>query len=341
MINFHPVSTQNQTQLLALLEDNPMQGWVSTMMTRQPNYLQGKDYFGEEQAFLAEDEGQTVGCYQLTTQQGFVNGQLTTLGYLNSLRVNTAYRHKIGVLKAGFRHLQQHFDLPTYCYTSIVSDNRVARRLLEKRINGLPNYHYVGELCTLVIAKRKAKKSGLWQHITATKEWLAFYNQQANQYQLAPYLSEQWLAKSQLIPLGYINNNQLQACTVLWQQQAFKQIKVAHYHPLIALLRPLYNGYNYFAKRPCLPKVNHVLPQSFLAFLHTTDQQLLIPLIADALYHCQTPLLTLSLMMDNPLLLQIIQTFKPFVYKTRIYRVDFVEPPLWQPNPLNLEAAIL
>lgn len=340
MINFQRVDDSNQQQFLQMLEDNPMQGWINTVLTRQPSYCDGQHYFGDEQAFLAEEQQQSVGCYQLTTHQGFINGELSTLGYLNSLRVAQAYRHKIRVIKAGFEHLQQNSVLPTYCYTSIASDNSEAKRLLEKGISGLPRYEYLGELCTLVISKRRAKVTKLWQKIDA-KAWLDFYQQQACQYQLAPYINESWLTQSKLTPLAYVNNEKIVACAVLWQQQAFKQVKVTRYHPVIKALRPFYNLYGVLTKRPCLPKVKQTLPQTFLAFFHCVQADITMALIADALAQCPTPLLTLSLSADNPQCAQIIKAFKPFVYKTSIYRVHFNKTLPWQAHPLHLEAAIL
>lgn len=340
MIHFRRVDENNQQQFLQLLEDNPMQGWINTALTRQPSYCEGQHYFGDEQAFLAEEEQESIGCYQLTTHQGFINGELRPLGYLNSLRVAQAYRHKIRIIKAGFEHLQHTIALPMHCYTSIASDNLEARRLLEKGIKGLPRYEYLGELCTLVISKRRGKATKCWQTVNA-KAWLDFYQQQACQYQLAPYVSEPWFTQSTLTPLAYMNNETIAACAVLWQQQSFKQVKVMRYHPVIKVLRPFYNLYSVLTKRPCLPKIKQTLPQTFLAFFQNTQLDHTINLIADALARCPTPLLTLSLSVDNPQCDQIINAFKPFVYKTCIYRVHFNEPLQWQNRPIQLEAAIL
>lgn len=342
MINFYPVNRENQGEFLTLLTDNPMQGRVNTALTREPCYFAGKDYFGVEQAFLAKEDNQTIGCYQFTTHQGFINGSLTSLGYLNSLRVSHQFRHKIRVIKAGFKHLQQRLVLPTYNYTSIASDNLTARRLLEKGINGLPRYEYVGELCTLVISKHRAKKHKLWQEATDDKVWLDFYHQQASQSLLAPYLSESWLKQSTLTPLVYRDNSGLKACAVLWQQQTFKQVKITYYHPMFRILRPFYNGYSLLTKRPCLPALQKILPQTFLAFFYCVDIQQTVSLVADALEHCQTPLLTLSFAAKNPQCASIVKAFKPLVYKTSIYRVNFMDeqPPL-QSQSFHLEAAIL
>lgn len=340
MISFQRVDENNQQQFLQLLEDNPMQGWINTVLTRQPSYCEGQHYFGDEQAFLAEEQQESVGCYQLTTHQGFINGKLGSLGYLNSLRVAQAYRHKIRVIKAGFEHLQQHMALPTYCYTSIASDNLEARRLLEKGINGLPHYEYLGELCTLVISKRRGKATNCWQRADA-KAWLDFYQQQACQYQLAPHISEPWLTGSTLTPLACVNHEKIVACAILWQQQAFKQVKVTRYHPAIKAFRKLYNLYSDLAKRPCLPKVNQTLPQTFLAFFHCSQANTTMALIEDALAQSPTPLLTLSLSANNPQCADVIKVFKPFVYKTSIYRVHFNESLPWQVRPMQLEAAIL
>lgn len=341
MINFHTVSATNQQYFLKLLEENAMQGWVDMLMTRQPNYLNKQHYFGQEYPVLAEQEGNVLGCCQLTKQQGFVDGQLVDLGYLNSLRVSENYRNKIRVLKEGFNYLKNFLSPPNYCYTSIASDNKIARRILEKGVAGLPKYHLLGELYTFVIAKQRAKHLGLWQKEKQPQAIVSFYNKQARQYQLAPYLTEDWLIKSNLPVLGYYQNSQLEGCAVLWNQQQFKQIVASHYHPLIGLLRPVYNGFAKLAKRPNLPQVKQVLDQSFLSFFQVQDQQMIISLIKDALHHCQTSLLTLSLAKKHPQAQAIIDTFKPFVYKTRMYGVELVASPVWEKQMLNPEAAIL
>ncbi|MFD1260471.1 hypothetical protein [Entomomonas asaccharolytica] len=341
MINFHAVSATNQQYFLKLLEENAMQGWVDMLMTRQPNYLNKQHYFGQEYPILAEQEGSFLGCCQLTRQQGFVNGQLVELGYLNSLRVSKNYRNKIRVLKEGFNYLKHFFSPPDYCYTSIASDNKTARRILEKGVAGLPKYQLLGELCTFVIAKQRAKDLGLWQKVEQPQAIVDFYNKQAIQYQLAPYLTEDWLIKASLPVLGYYQNNQLQGCTVLWNQQQFKQIVAAHYHPMISLLRPVYNGYAKLTKRPTLPRLKQVLDQTFLSFFQVQDQRMIIPLIKDALHHCQTSLLTFSLAANHPQASAIINIFKPLLYKTRIYGVELVANPRWEKQMLNPEAAIL
>lgn len=266
MINFHAVSANNQQHFVKLLEENAMQGWVDMLMTRQPNYLNKQHYFGQEYPVLAEQEGVFLGCCQLTKQQGFVNGQRVDLGYLNSLRVSENYRNKIRVLKEGFSYLKNFLSPLAYCYTSIASDNKIARRILEKGVAGLPKYQLLGELSTFVIAKTRAKHLGLWQKVGQLQTIVDFYNKQASQYQLAPYLAEDWLIKADLPVLGYYQNNQLKGCAVLWNQQSFKQIIASHYHPLINLLRPVYNGYAKLTNRPQLPKLKQVLDQSFLSF---------------------------------------------------------------------------
>lgn len=341
MINFQAVSPTNENYFLKLLEENAMQGWLNMLMTRQPSYLAHQHYFGQEYPILAEEAGNYLGCYQLTKHQGFINGELNTLGYLNSLRITPAYRHKIRVIKAGFDHLRQSMHIPDYCYTSIASDNKVAKRLLEKGLASLPSYRPLGELCTLVIAQQQSKSYNLWQPTQNYQAVVNFYNHQARQYQLAPYLDPAWLKAAKLPVLVHYQNKKITACAVLWNQQAFKQIMVNQYHPLVKLARPFYNGYAQLTGRPLLPNIKQTLDQTFLAFFQIADEQLLLPLLTDALNYCRTRLLTLSLAKDQPLLKNIIKKLKAITYQTTIYGVDLMSHPNWLPLRLKPEAAIL
>ncbi|AWH87837.1 N-acetyltransferase [Limnobaculum parvum] len=342
-MHFHTASPSHNASLLQLLEENAMQGAIDMVMTRRPDYFSNLHYFGKEYPVLAEERDRIVGMCQLTKHKGFINGQPQQLGYLNSLRISHGYRNRIRVLKSGFDYLKQHLSPPQYCYTSIASDNTTARKLLEKENSGLPRYHFLGELNTLAISTRRGRNLGLWQNITSDQypEVVAFYHRQAIRYQLSPQLSVEWLINSGLPVWGYRMNGELQACAVLWNQQAFKQVIALHYHSIWRTIRPVYNGYASLMKRIVLPPEQQALDQSFFAFFAIADQQNMLALIDDALSRCTTRVLTFGLASSHPMLNAVIKRFHPFSYRTCLYGVDLVASPLWHQQAIGPEVAIL
>lgn len=343
MINLRAATAEHNSDLLRLLEENAMQGAAQMVMTRRPHYFANQHYFGAEHPVLAQQDGRAVGMSQLTKHQGFVNGQLTELGYLNSLRVGRHYRHRIRILKAGYEYIKQHLTPPEFCYTSIASENKTARSLLEKGNIGLPRYHLLGELSTLAISSKRRRHANLWQRISVADypSVVDFYNHQAAGYQLSPSLSVGWLQQAGLPVIGYYRDRQLCGCAVIWNQQQFKQVIAVRYSLAARIFRPFYNSYAGVANRVKLPAINSVLDQSFLAFFAASDNNDVIPLIYDALAHCQSSVMTLGLSATHPLLAEVTQRFSPLIYQTCLYGVDLGKPACWDRRGISPEAAIL
>ena len=343
MITLRAATAEHSSDLLRLLEDNAMQGAVEMVMTRRPDYFANQHYFGTEYPLLAQDGERALGMSQLTKHQGFVNGQVTELGYLNSLRIGSHDRNRIRILKAGYNYIRQHLAPPEHCYTSIASDNKTARSLLEKGNIGLPKYHLLGELSTLAICSKRGRRSNLWLRV-ALEEYpqiVDFYHQQVAGYQLSPRLSVDWLRQTELPVLGYYRNGQLCGCAVIWNQQRFKQVIAVGYSLVARILKPFYNGYAGLTHRVRLPAINCTLDQSFLAFFAASDKNDIIPLIDDALTHCPSSVMTLGMGADHPLLAKVTQRFSPLIYQTCLYGVELSQGAHWDQRAISPEAAIL
>ena len=198
--------------LLRLLEENAMRGDIGLVMTRRPDYFLTQDDFGHEATALALDGDRAVGLCRLTRHQGFANGMSQTLGYLGGLRVARGYRHRIRLVKMGFHYLRQ-LAPPARCYTSIATDNLPALRLLERGLPGLPRYRPLGDMCTLAIARSRAKRRRLWRVMPPERygEVAAFYNRSARARQLAPMLEADWLRQAPVTVLGCERGGSLSA----------------------------------------------------------------------------------------------------------------------------------
>lgn len=333
---------QRNACLLRLLEENAMHGDIDLVMTRRPEYFSPLNNFGIEHSALALEGDRAVGMCRLTEHAGFANGEQHQLGYLGGLRISLSHRHRIRVLRAGFQHLRQ-LNSPERCYTSIASDNHRALRLLERGVAGLPAYRFLGDMHSLAISRRRGKRHHLWRIMPAERydEAIDCYHRSARRRQLAPALNVDWLRDSGATVLGCGGNNSLDACAVLWDQQAYKQVFVARYSLRAALLRPLYNGYAMAAGRVSLPAAGQTLDQSFLAFLAADDEKQLPALIEDALTWCSTRIMTLGIPAGFPGGERLINRTRAMVYHTRLYGVDLSAQPEWDNRIVWPEIALL
>lgn len=333
---------ERDASLLQLLEENAMHGDIDLVMTRRPHYFSAQDDFGVTHSVLALEGERAVGMCRLTEHAGFANGEQQLLGYLGGLRITASHRHRIRVLRAGFQHLRQS-PPPTRCYTSIAADNHDARRLLERGVTGLPAYRYLGEMCSLAINRRRGRRHHLWQIMPAARydEVVDCYHRSARRRQLAPTLNAQWLQRTGATVLGYDDGNLLKACAVLWDQQSFKQVLVAHYSRRAHLLRPLYNGYARVTRRVTLPAVGQTLNHCFLAFFAADDESQLSALIEDALTWSAAPVMTLGLPAELPGVKKLINSARAMLYRTRLYGVDLIAQPEWDKRIVWPEIALL
>lgn len=342
MIEVIDATTEHIAELLGLLEGNAMQGDWELIMTRRPGYFSPRDDFGEVYPALARDGDTLVGMCQLTVQTGWVNGEEAQMGYLSSLRIVPKYRNHLKVLQAGFSYLRQ-LPTPDHCYTSIAENNLLARRLLERGVEGLPLYRHLSNMTTLAINKSRGKNHGLWKLVPPEDytDVIRFFAQEAESRQLAPALNLKAMQQVGITVLGSYQNGQLVACAMLWDQRAFKQVVVANYSGKMKMLRPVYNAFAGMTRRPQMPAIGDVIPQSFLSFLACTDDRLIPDLIEEAMLFCTTPIMTVGLPSSHICTRDVIARTGASVYCTRIYGVDLTAAPMWDGRIVWPEVALL
>jgi len=340
-IVYRMATVDDNTVLQDILRNNAMESWVRLTMEHEPDYFAAGQLFGESHTLLAHRENQPneiVGMCAWTLLPGHVNGKTTITGYLGELRVQPAFRHRLSVIRNGFRAVQQFSaaQSPPFWFTSIAGENLAAKRLLEAQLPGLPVYLPRGEMNTLAFPAYQCKSSSLWQAATTADipALVEFYNAQQQQWQFAPQLTSAWLQQ-----LDGSNGLQLQdfyllkrdgritACVALWDQRRFKQTVVRGYRFPLNLLRPIYNLYAGAAGRVSLPVAGKQIDYLFLAFLAVdeSEQHLITNLIQEALSLVKqrnVALAMLGLAKDNPLLGKLIR--QPHeLYVTTIDSVDW------------------
>jgi N-acetylglutamate synthase-like GNAT family acetyltransferase len=357
-------TTADDAALRQILRDNPMQGWLRLTLERSPSYFAGEHLMGRSRVIIGEDaarDGKVIGMYHVAFQPLLVNGKAMQAGYLGELRINPAYRHSLRLLKQGFASIRP-LTRPDSAkaeiwFTSIASDNRTARRLLESGNPHLPRYRPAGELQTLAISVRHGKRPALLRQ--ATKADIPgicdFYNRQARRYHFATLLTPGWLdEESKLKGLGIgdfrllKDAGEIQACIAIWDQRTFKQVVAQGYRFPLGPLRPAYNLYARLLGRPLLPKPGRRLESIYLAFfaLAPSVESLATEVIREALFiagtkHARIGLIGLA--QNHPLLGRIRSCLRPTVYQTCIETVTWEDtpPPELDERAIQPEIAIL
>jgi hypothetical protein len=333
MITYSLATPADDEALRSLLRDNPMLSWVSMAATREPSFFAGSNYFGRDWAVIAREDSITVGMYTCCQQPLHLNGIPAELGYLGGLRVAPAYRRRLRIVRDGYASIREFSaqlsakQPPRQWYTAIASENRLARRLLEANLNGMPCYRAVNTMLTMALPTTRGRHHGLWRQarLDEMEDWCRFYNRHASQYQFAPALSPERAARTGAAFYVATGAGGITAVMAMWNQQSHKQVEARAYRwPLDSLL-PLYNLYARWMKKVALPPIGHILDQSFLAFFAAEPASDPLKLVADALSLCPTTVLTLGLHTGHPWLDTIVRTFCPAKYQTHIYTVDFGE----------------
>jgi hypothetical protein len=348
MTTYLRATEQDDADLRALLRDNAMPSWVTMSVMREPSFFAGADHFGRDWAVIARQEGIPVGMYTCSEQRVHLNGMPAELGYIGALRVSPSYRNRLRILRDGYTSIRKLSSpgLQQLWYTAVASENRVARRLLEANIDGMPCYWATNELVTLALSKARGKHHALWEPVRVDAELQAlcsFYNDQAARFQFSPVLTPTIAARTGASFYAIKQEGEIKACMALWNQQHYKQIVARAYRPPLDRLRPIYNVYARLVRSVSLPPPNAALDMASLAFLMIApplDRQI-ESLIEDALAINTTAVLTLGLHEQHPWLSALKRAFRPQAYTTCIYAVNFESSITLDGRPAQPEVAVL
>lgn len=350
MITYSLARAEDEAILRQLLRDNAMPSWVTMSLAREPDFFAASRHFGREQAITARDGdngSKAVGMCTSAEHRVHLNGIETELGYLGALRVNQTYRHKLRVLQGGFAAVRALYpeDESFLWYTAVAEENTVARRLLEANLRGMPSYRLTNHLVSLALSSAQGRRRQLWRPAIADDlaALCCFYNEQAASVQFSPVLTPERARNTGADFYVLERDKTIMACMALWNQQSYKQVVANHYYWPLGTLLPLYNAYARLTRRMVLPPVGQPLDLSYLAFFATAPhmEHEWIALVEDALSLASTAAVTLALHEQHPSLERLRQRFKPVIYRSGIYSVNFGPPPLLDGRAAQPEVAVL
>jgi hypothetical protein len=338
---------EDEAVIRKLLRDAPMQGAVRLALLREPDANLAAAIEGDKHnTVLVMDAGseQVLGMGNRSVRPLYVDGQVCSVGYLGLLRVSPG-RKAFRRLVAGFRELEQtrSGNELDYDVTSIVEDNSVVVRLLERGLKGLPHYQALAKLSTFILATstkvakvrnkvETASIDDLGDIVSCLQEYLC-------QYQFSPYWDEQAIQDARLCnnlsPNDFLiirDGNKVSSCLAIWDQRKFKQVIIRGYSGLISYIRPMLNMFLFILGKPTLPKAPGELNMAYISHLavRNNDPGKFVDMVKaarDAAAKRGIDYLALGLTTVHPLHGIMHAAFPHYQYTSNLYTVHWDRKP--------------
>jgi hypothetical protein len=341
---------EDDADIRALLRTNSLGGRIRLAMQREPDAFAAQFGLGYGHDFvLARDlrNGASIALCERSVRDAFVGGRCIRLPYLGSLRVDPAYRNRIGLLRHGFAAVRDLLDDPRdapFSLTAITADNRVARRVLCAGLSGLPAYVPAGEMSTFALRTERTRPDANVERATDRDlpAIAALLKGVYREYAFAPqWRAEdlQHLAASGVLPArNYLvirRTGGLDACLALWDQSAVKQTLVTGYATWMARARPFFNIVAPLLRSPRLPVPGSCLRQVYLSHLAIRDHQPrdFVALVRSALSMARErghELAVLGLATHHPFVPELRSRWHPREYRSLLHVVQWSNQ--WMPD---------
>lgn len=345
---FELASPDDDAALRQLMAQTPMKGGVSLSFLREPHYFAANCVLGpDHQTIVCRDRvmNDIVGVATRSVRDLFLDTQAARVGYLSGLRIAGHARNR-GLLARGYRFLKELHDAdpdPPACYlTTIAEKNTLAMKLLTSGRAGLPDYHPLNTLHTLVLPIRKRTPTArnatrlncaigppedlreVLQFLITTGANKTFFPR----YQLAdfkePESTFRGLSTSSILVAR--RGDSIIGTAGIWSQRDFRQTVVSGYGPAVQLLRPLLNVWCWATGGIQLPRVGSVLEAAFVCFPVVADNDpAVFRLLLQQLMQIapsDTQLLLIGLCANDPLL-ATARVLGRSEYRTKLYAVNW------------------
>jgi len=168
----------DNARILDFFERAPMQTTgFAVQYRRRPDFFRLPRYQGDRAFVLLSDDGNggVRGVGTLSLRPGWIDGRPTTVGYLGDLRVkldralSARWRSLFGELIARAGEIEELADC-THWFTTVLDDNRLARRALASSRRGLPRLAHIASFTMrnlLLRLPRLLRRQSRWHVATA------------------------------------------------------------------------------------------------------------------------------------------------------------------------------
>ena len=273
-------ATPEDGAALLALTRIPMSGAVSVSFPHNGDFFAAEALKGRElKHFLWTDDatGEISGCGLRCEKTVYFNSQPVTAEYLGSLRLKPEQRWSRAIFR-GYELLREYdaaHPAPV-CFTTIVSDNAAAIRVLEGGRCGLPLYHPQERFRTFLFtpgairldAKRSRDLSVSRGTESDRAEIFDFYKNTARHLDFFPVFGDgrfpAGLNASDFIVVR--ENGRIAACGAVTDPRKHRQIHVDGYAPWLRVCRPVLNAALALVRGPRMPRPGSDLDHRILAY---------------------------------------------------------------------------
>ena len=322
--------------ILDLIEEGDFGGRIALLYTRRPSPWRSFCREGSRVRLLTGWDGiELLGMGAAITHQVWDEGREREMYYLCSFRVRKEGLWSIRFMPGAYARLIEACGRDGLFLTSILAENRPARRLLEKRRPSLPTYRLLGGFTTVAI------RGGVRRLLPAALDWrwarredalsvATLLRQQGARTPRFPMVTEgDLLAGEEFPPLtSFIvletPGGAIRACGALWDQREWKQYVVMGYRGPLLWLRPLSRLLFPALGYPALPPVGDTLAFPTAAFLATDSEEPdLLRALLMALSHAaeKFPFFLAGSADEGPGA-AVLRGFRGVRYRSLLYRVD-------------------
>ncbi|MDD2402377.1 MAG: hypothetical protein PHD60_09295 [Clostridia bacterium] len=340
-------SPADAEEILKIYESGDFKGNISVLYTRRPDPVKSLMQEGDKVVIpiiKEQENGKICGMGCCVIRKAYLNGEIKNIGYLTGLKILPEYRKKrIPIADVyAFLYEQTKNDVDIY-YTTILKENTLAQKMLEKKRKNMPEYKYKGDYTVFCFRTgQKVFENNNYILQRGHREGLLqFFKEQEKQYQFSPLITSMYENYNKdIFTLSDPKGNILAVCLV-WDQQAAKQYIITEYKGIYKILQRMPTklfGY------PPLPQKNISANYACISMLYIKDNNLkLAKYFIKKIAKCSKKyeFLMLGLFDAHPLK-PIFNHMKHLKYQSRLYIVSWNdERHVLDNRPINLEVSLL
>lgn len=289
MIKFRAATKADDNNIKTFLDNYPSEGSVQIHLKRDSSFFDSIEVLGKnEYVLLLEDDDHSqlggVGLY--SEKDCYLNGQLTTIGYLSDLRLDPRFRNR-GYLARGYKRIKEHVatrSIP-FSLTTIMADNDSALELLTSRRANLPIYQQIATYETIFLGTKRnfwTKKCDLEVSrlkIDEIDEVVNFLSSVGSKRQFFPKYSKEDILQNEgmLRGLNYSDifvarmKGEIVGTLALWNQMPFRRWVIKKYDRKVALFRFFYNIYARLFRTLLFPRMGEAVEYRNLSMIAIKD----------------------------------------------------------------------
>ena len=270
-------------------------------------------------------------------QKLFVNGIARNVGYLTGLKVLPEYRRKVSILPLAYKFLHDNLKSKVdLFYTTILSENYKAQKILEKKRQSMPDYNYVGYY---TVHNFKSRKKLLEVRQGDVDGIDSFYSKHSCKNNFSPTNRKLYnLSDDDFFTMRDEKGKIVMACAV-WNQQSYKKYILDDYHGIFKVLRHLPMQLLGYPKFP--------LPKSYINYgtlsLFNCDEKYsdkILDFLNTVSFMSPYSFLIYGVFENNPFY-NIVKNLKSVKYSSKLYTVDWGEKFELDNKPVQLEVGLL